>query len=428
VTKGALLPRVEPPEPAGTWPTGEGQSPAARPMWKNRPNDLPTPRSRRQGLEVDTGSGVRRMPTGGSLSELLEPIEPHLQRLATPDALRQMRAVTHEFPLALTSTIGFEFRTTDVPAAVDLLIPVAVPGRHVLAGEGSACLPHYFYNLPIWRRLSRLARIWCNPSSPLNQKLLTIWLEFDQPSLATGTAPTPFVFLSLSDVGRLVADAELSWCLDEALPTVLGHQLAPSVDALLRTCVDGLPAGAGTADIGLAVNRRPTVIRLNIKGLHLSGIASYARHIGWPGAAHDYDRLEDLISGLAPLIPATKLCIDLGDGVGPRLGLECPISLEQRLAAGGWSTLLSFVQQRGLFGHEMQSALLSYVGVSYPRAHGPWPRALRSASGLLDGRYQPVIVRDLSHVKISVVAGGRDDAKAYGYAGYAWRKRVYQRT
>jgi hypothetical protein len=365
------------------------------------------------------------MPTGGYLSDLLEPIESHLLRLATPDALCRMRALTREFPLALTSAMGFEFRPTNVCAAVDLLIPVAAPGRHVLAGNGTVRLPDCYYDVPIWRGVSCLARAWCNPSSQLDHKLVAIWLEFDESSPATSGIPTPFVFLSLSDAGRLIPGGELSWCLDEALPTVYGHGLDLDVDTLLRSCIDGLPTGAGIADIGLAVNRRPSIIRLNVKDLNISDIAAYARRVGWPGAERDFDLLEGLISGLAPIVHSIKLCLDLGHEIGPRLGLECGVARERRLAAGGWPTLLSFLQERGLLGHEIGAALLSFVGISSPPAGcGPWPAALRSASDLLGGRYQSVIVRDLSHVKLSVVAGGRVEAKAYGYAGYAWRQHT----
>lgn len=358
-----------------------------------------------------------------SVGDLLQPIEPHLApALMTRRHLSEIRAVTDHLPLALTSLVGFELRLGDPSAAVDLLIHVAPEGREVLAGLDTAPGSATIRGGDVWKRIRDVARAWSVPASALDQRLLAIWLEFDLP-LPTDATATPFVFLSLREEAWVARGGSLSWWLDGVMPTLLGERVPPATRRLLKQCIDDLPAGAAVSDIGLALNRQPTAIRLNVTALSQTDLVPYLQRIGWPGAPEDFANIDRLLTPLRALVAPVQVCIDVTETVGARLGLECSPSLERAFAGDGVALLLEFLVQRGLCHPDIVTALPSYVGVtSAGDAVDSWPLALRAASAFMGQRYTSVIRRNVSHVKLSLLPGGAEDAKAYAYAGYAWRQ------
>jgi hypothetical protein len=213
------------------------------------------------------------------------------------------------------------------------------------------------------------------------------------------------------------------WCLDHALPILIGRNLAHRERMFITNIVSELPVGAAISDIGVAFGREPAVLRINVASVGFSDLLPYLGRIGWPGTAMERDRIHSLVTRLSSLVTGVKLCIDLADGVGARVGLEFSLPVQQATRTG-WTPLLNFLVERGLARPELAAAVLSYVGTSSPGANPTrWPPTLLAAARLLGQRYTSVMVRNISHFKVAFSTEG-EEAKAYLVAGYAWRRNA----
>jgi hypothetical protein len=339
--------------------------------------------------------------------------------------MKEVRRLSSQLPLELTSLIGIECRLGESLEPMGFFIHVSHAAAEVLARLGHTRDDDASIRDQSWRRLAVLAQTWQNASTALHEKLLAITLEFDLP-LKTPRMPSPLIFLSMADAGLLTPESDGSWCWDQALPALYNRRLDPNLRALAEQCLHALRSDGGICDIGVLLAREPQVLRLQAN-LPPSDIVSYLRRIGWPGSQGDFRLLQELITELGSAVDRIKLCVDIADGVSPHLGLECSLSVARSLSMHSWATLLDFLSERGLCQSQLYPRLLSYPGVMSIRdAEDRWPSSLRTASQLLGSRYTSLIVRNISHVKLSVLPGLQVGAKVYLYAGYVWRRNVAQ--
>ena len=114
------------------------------------------------------------------------------------------------------------------------------------------------------------------------------------------------------------------------------------------------------------------------------------------------------------------LALDIGEHVGPRLGLEA-IFIDQPPAGRGWADLLDTLVGQGLCDPAKVGPFLAWSGQTTPLdSRAAWPDPWIQASLLRPAHQFGTIERQLSHVKISLSATRAPEAKAYLWFAHRW--------
>jgi hypothetical protein len=305
--------------------------------------------------------------------------EPLLARLApaltSPEAVERVRRRARDLPALLTG--GVECRLGGDRAAPDL-------GLVASSREGAPAL------LEAWPDpgLSAFARAF------EDDDVRSIALEFDGPDYAlagwfvtfrdrAGPAPVRRAFEAARRVGAGRSPVE-------------AERLAAAQGAVLEVA-DRLPAGVLLQTMGFMVGRAPSAVRLNLGGTAGDLISRTLDALAWPG---DGAALEATLAVLRPFLAFAVVCVDVGEHIGPRLGIECffknlgPIA--ERLA------------EQHLCTDQEAASLQAIEGT------GPSP-------GPLTWLGATVRVR-VNHVKLDLTPGGLR-AKAYLIWTSAWGNR-----
>jgi hypothetical protein len=247
-------------------------------------------------------------------------------------------------------------------------------------------------------------------------------LEFDATDSLAAIVPVPFVFLTTSELGRLQRNADHRWLFRDILPVLLESALNDDFLATINRCLKSLPPRNSISDIGIAFNRSPLSIRLNGAPFHPPDVTTFLRSIGWRGSPANYRKLDQLLADLTPLVRVIKPCIDISESLGDRVGLEFSIPPPQALLQSGWARIFDLLVEWQLCNAARREAVLSFIGLSMNGdCLGPWPQILTHAEQILANRYRAVIMRNISHLKLSCTASGSYEAKAYLFTVYAWR-------
>jgi hypothetical protein len=113
------------------------------------------------------------------------------------------------------------------------------------------------------------------------------------------------------------------------------------------------------------------------------------------------------------LVDGVTLCLDVGDAVGPRLGLECHLR-EQPAAEPRWERFLDDLVERGWCTPAKRAALLAWPGVTLPgEISDPWPAHLVHESLRQPADHLTSLDRRLNHVKLTYSPAQAIEAKAY---------------
>jgi len=349
-----------------------------------------------------------------TLEELLAPVVPHIPKeLVSEAAWANIAAVARGLPGAMTSFVGFECRLGRPERRADFLVRTRADGgeREYLGCLGDGATPDHQRDHDVWRRLREFAARWGSPESPINREIDRVWLEFDvdRPSPAI---PLPSVFLGHRDSCHREC-----WMTESGLPLLRGGHLPVAVEGQLKRCVDALPAGARVFSVGAMLARDSEAVRLCITGLGSQGIMDYLERIRWNGASSD---VRDLLTRWSALVDHIGLQIDVGETVGPRIGLE----YHGRAINGqlqSWRLFVEALVRDGLCLPEKRDGLFAYAGASdalHDRER--WPRRLLRASTLLGADWVSVSHRSMQYIKIACEPEQPPEAKAYLGAMYSW--------
>lgn len=161
-----------------------------------------------------------------------------------------------------------------------------------------------------WRPALSLVRDWAQgrwgPAMP------NLFLEVDMPGVHGVAAPLIFPRLEAPDrVGWLLAASAVVERLSAGSAPVAVHRTLARVLA-------ALPDGA---DPGYAswLGARGTPVARWIGSVPRAGLAAFLERVAWPG---DAAGVAALIDGLSPWSSHVPIGIDLGEAVGPALGVE----------------------------------------------------------------------------------------------------------
>jgi hypothetical protein len=157
-----------------------------------------------------------------------------------------------------------------------------------------------------------LAR-WCDARSPLHAGVPVLWLEFDHDPRATGRA-SPFVVYKIAE--EIGARETMAVLVREGVGA-----LAVSADAAAdaaERCLAALPVGARLLHVGVMSRRGTASVRL-VVAVTRSEVSGVLRGLAWPGAA---SAVGTALEALWPGDSTLAVHLDVGDPIGPRVGVE----------------------------------------------------------------------------------------------------------
>jgi hypothetical protein len=290
---------------------------------------------------------------------------------------------------------GFEVRL-GASDDVDFQQGIAGPGdeprrlRAYLARAGA--------DAPAWRGIDALLAAWCNERSPLHGTLRDLWLEFDRPPRSALS-----VFAGLRDKAD-PAHAEA------ALDRLAGRDTWAAWRSAVRRCFDATPPHGRIGHLGLMLGRSAPFMRVNVGGLTAEDVTPYLDQVRWPG---DRDAAAALFGQIHPMVDAITLCLDVGEDVGPGLGLECHLH-KQPPAEARWDPFLAHLVERGWCTPAKRAALLEWPEVTLPgEITDPWPAHLVHESLRRPADHLTALERRLNHVKLTYSPAEGVEAKGY---------------
>ena len=326
-----------------------------------------------------------------SLDDYLQVVMPHLPAaLVAPEGLQPIRRIARALPAV--SLFGFESRLATPAATADFLIGLTASSGSGALFAGRTSDDDRVSRLltqPGWAPFRALAAEWTNPASPLYADGGNVWLEFDVASGGDALA-VPNVFFGSKAPGAARAVAATG------LHCLLGRPPAAGVAQRLAGCFDALPPLAHIFQIGVMLARQVEDVRVCVVPLRWEEIAPYLERIGWPGPR---DEVVDMLAPFCHRAARLALDVDVGEDVGPKIGLECCYldECQNPQLDPRWPALLEQLVAEGLCTVDKRDALLG------------WPGLQRTSRFL----WPSVFLRRLNHLKLVYAPGRPLEAKAY---------------
>ena len=346
------------------------------------------------------------------LQEAFDVVEPALASVLVAEPLKeQLRAGLGA--LAPVLQVGLEMRLgADVPQ-VDVQQAILAPEGHhrVLARYIERVIAEGGDGLPAaWHRINALVRSWAAGSN--FGWLHELWLEYDVTQPLTARA-LPSVFIN---VPAELPPAESRALVERTTASLWGRPIPPALRGHLRTCFEAAPNGAWVSHVGMMLARAIDALRVNVKGLKTADVSDLLVRLGWSGPD---GAVGEKLDWLLQYADHVTVCLDLGERVYPRVGLEAFFH-DLPHEDAGWGRLLDDLVQRGACTPEKRDALLAWVGIDGPpRVSAPWPGELIAQALLKPDRFS-TIARRLSHIKVAYQPEQPPEAKAYLGFGPLW--------
>jgi len=348
-----------------------------------------------------------------NLEQRLQEIYPFFQEeLVSSKSLVALRRIAVQLPFALSSRCGFETRLSIEQAVVDFLVCVTAENgeRDALTSMKPIPYEHQAVQHPSWQRMRKLSCEWSQQESPTHIGISNIWLEFDVAQTSEDLA-APNIFFGLADTLTANADerttqqeanrdlAIADTALEQLSPGWLNHKARPSV----IQCFRSLPQGAKVFQVGCMLARETTGVRLCVRHLLFDQVGVYLARLGWSGNLRAFD---SEIQEIGKYVDSLKFSLDVGEHIGPRIGIECSLQ-RQPQREPRWSSFLDYLVDRGLCCRAKADALLRWSGET---EGAPVSDASTQDTELLFQQN----VRALSHVKLSFEGDTvSDNTKAY---------------
>jgi len=358
----------------------------------------------RRGRRPRRPHAVRAQP---ALSEFVRVVVPHLRSaLISTIARERLSRAARQVPSS--DLAGFECALDEARRTADLIVRLPPAGFDIPTGGGA-----------LWRRIHSLSVRLRDNLAPHFESVNVMGLEYDVPSDDTAIPPPALFFELNSDVGREGRTPHLIALTGE----LFGRSAMRATAALLRRCVEALPADSAPFQLGAMLSRPGEAVRLVISDVPPHCLLAYLRDIAWKG---DERSVSNVVNALSPYVDSFALSMDLAHVVHPRIGLECYVSPGSGFLPG-WRRLLDRLVEFELCSAAKADGLLAWSGVCQESTcPDVWPPHLRWGDRLLGPRATSVIARTLGHVKVVVQPERPLEAKAYlGFAHY-WIERRAQ--
>jgi hypothetical protein len=321
-------------------------------------------------------------------------VEEHFRpSLMSPESLARIRKVARAFPAFAVDFFGFECRLGDENADTDCAMNLTPDGARMLAGRHPVAAPDELQG-EAWDRLRGFYQEWGDTrrQEPYVDARAT-WLEFD----TSAESPSPNLLFGYWPRDRRM-QRPLTWLVDTVIPLLLGNSVSQGFRRKLIYCLESCPAETGDFQIGLMFSRNIQAARLCVFDLPAGGVLPYLDGIGWGGPK---DELRDYLDAFRPHSDLIGLHLDIGEKVYPHIGVEPAFDAgcwaRQPHIEPRWHGQFARLSEFGLITPAKKEALLSWIGHQRFSFEGQ----------------ESVLLRGLSHVKITLRGGAPPLAKAY---------------
>lgn len=339
-----------------------------------------------------------------NIDRILEAVESHLPGLLVPpESLARIESVARLLPIEAVGFFGFECRLGEEGGPTDCAVNLTPEGARMLARRSVVPTPREL-TTGVWERVRRFYQAWGDSSDPPYADAGATWLEFD--SSAEGVNPNLlFGYWQAGTHGRRSKD----WLFDDVLPALLGAPMSPTFRQNLLRGLEACPPGTDDFQIGVMLARSIQAVRLCVFDIPPEQAVSYLDRVGWSGPR---DAALATVRELSPHADFVGLHLDIGERVHPHLHIEPnfvagPWARQPHMEPR-WNEQLETLVRSGLCTPAQRDALLSWVGYQSGLVHGEIERS--------------VLLRGLSHLKITLRPGARALAKAY--FGISERRRA----
>ena len=326
-------------------------------------------------------------------------IEPSIMRRSTLSKVKKLLSL---FSCSISNSIGFEVILNEDVKKNDFFI--AIPSGKLYRSmfvklfEKDPFLT-FCARSSSWKKIATFAKEWNDPTSSLYAKVMGFWFEFDSNS-SREEIPVPCIFFTSFLTGKR---DELSWLVEDALSLFDAHFKERSYRREIEKSVLSLPKGSKLFQIGMMLSRPSRDLRLVIKDVDRKSISAYLKRLRWKG---DIEGLNRLISSLPSGISRLVLHIAVERGGISDISIECSFEPNRFHREKRWEKILSYLVEKGLCDEKKKKGLLHFPGVSI------FPIKLAEDSGL-ETYFKSMMVRYLSHIKLSYEDGNWKKAKAY---------------
>lgn len=316
-------------------------------------------------------------------------------------------------PLAVTQTASFS--TMEKIACTLPPLPLTIFESHLADPRPEmdfllSATPEQLLQLPAsqagqeWRAVKTLCQSWpaLAQSHPLKQNVYWIWLEFDTSVNQVKEAPNIYFLEGFARYDR----ETVQWDeMTAVLQNLLSSQPSSNMVEQFKTIFQALPPKARLFSLGNMSGRALTAVRVSLANIPPARLAQYLAAIGWPG---DITQIKTIITRYEPLFDFLALDLDVGDAIGPKIGLE--FYLQSRHDPAAWAPLFESLISEGLCLPEKREQLMAWTGFSNAYTDADiWPKQLQIPEE--EGHY--LFIRRFNHVKLSFHTGEPVKAKAY---------------
>lgn len=264
----------------------------------------------------------------------------------------------------------------------------------------------------IWKNITSFSKEWLDKESFLFNKLLGFWLEFDLP--IEKYPVTPSVFFGPKKT------QDFDWIVDYALPLLTGNPVEESHKKNFEKCYLALPQKSHAYQIGTMLGRPSKGIRIVINHLN-SEFSKYLQEIG---LYKQNQSIEALLTDLESLCDRLVLHFNIGEIIGPDIGIECSFNPSLFHREKRWKELFEYLVEKGMCTQKKKNSLLRFPQlVTEVKNDDFWPKNLKKISKTNMPDNYSSIVTYISHVKVTVHSDGTLTSKAYLGAKHFWLPR-----
>jgi hypothetical protein len=339
------------------------------------------------------GSSIQSFAPIQSFASPLEQAKVFLSPALVPHSgVEQSLRVARLLPAFAIDFFGFEVRLGPASEAADCAFNLTRDGAKLLAGQHAIEFPASLAS-SAWQKIHRFYRDWANTRDVPFRDAGATWLEFD----SSQSTPHPNLLFGYWP-DNPTAQRPLDWLTGSALPMLLGTPLSARWKSNLERCF-AAHSGAGDFQIGVMLARPMPTVRVCVFDIAPGRAPAYLDAIGWPGPRAS---VQGYLEALAPHADFLALHLDVGEVVFPTIGVEPGFTAgpwaRQPHYEPRWHRQFEQLVAFGLCTEQKRAALLEWVG--YGKCDDP------AFAG-------QVLLRGLSHVKLSLRIGQPAVAKAY---------------
>lgn len=263
-----------------------------------------------------------------------------------------------------------------------------------------------------WQAVWQFGQAWsAEPAdSPFRTGLDSLWLEFDTAQSAA-TAVPGILFASMERSANQSAPAFHAKAVWQTIAALQPSRLQNvAFVQLLEQLMAALPSHGRVYALGDMAGRASSYLRVAISQVGMDEVLPFLAAIHWPG---DRQVVAALLDKLRPFVQQVSLDLDLGDHIGPVLGVE--LLNNNRFDHVWWQKLFAFLVAEELCTPAKQTAFLKWPGNSVETHNTAiWPNQLQP-TGHLKQPVDCLLLRFINHVKL--VCRPNQPIEAKGYIG-----------